>query len=153
MGKEIGSIGYEINTLDADNMWVRLHYTHTPYGGEPAKMDYKIKLQATQPNYGGKRLWFTCPLTNKRTGVLYSTAGSKWFASRHAYSLKYASQSRGAHDRAIDRMWKLKNRLGGEYYWIKPKGMHQKTYERKLNDLFEAEQVCEKYLLTAFQLR
>ncbi len=86
-----------------------------------------------------------CPLMQKRTSVLYSPPGSKWFASRHAYNLKYKSQSKGSHDRASDRMWKLKNKLGGEDYWRKPKGMHWKTHERLVNEIWMAEEEADAY--------
>lgn len=146
-GEQVASIGYEVNTTNPEDMWMRVHYTHTPYhSDEPEKMDYKIRLTTTQPNYGGKRLWFICPITGKRTSVLYSPSGSKWFASRYAYKLKYGSQSKGAQDRAIDRMWKLKNKLGGEEFYRRPKGMHKQTFERKLEEIWEAEEVADGYL-------
>ena len=146
-GEKTASIGYETNTLDPENMWMRVNYTHTSYyDDETNEMDYKIGLETTQPNYGGKRLWFICPLTYKRAGVLFSPSGSKWFASRHAYNLKYQSQSRSPHDRAIDRMWKLKNKLGGNEYWRKPKGMHWKTFQRMVEEIHDAEEVCDAYL-------
>ncbi len=146
-GEETASIGYETNTLDPEDMWMRVHYTHTSYyDDEPHQIDYKIRLETTQPNYGGKRLWFICPVTQKRAAVLFKPAGSKRFASRYAFNLKYQSQSRSAHDRAIDRMWTLKNRLGGDDYWCKPKGMHWKTFERIVQAIHEAEEVCDGYL-------
>lgn len=146
-GEETSSIGFEMNTLNSDDMWLRVHYTHTPYyADESEDMDYKIKLTTTQPNYGGKRFWFVCPMTHNRAGVLYLPPGSKYFASRYAYNLKYQSQSRGPHDRAIDRMWKLKNRLGGEDYWRRPKGMHRKTHERLMEEIWDAEQVADGFL-------
>jgi len=147
-GEETGSIGYEVNTMDPNDMWMRVHYTHKTYwDDEPNKMDYKIRLETTQPNYGGKRLWFICPITQERAGVLFSPPGSKWFASRHAYNLKYQSQSRSAHDRAIDRMWKLKRRLNDEGdYWLKPKGMHWRTFHRLCDEIDEAEEICDGYL-------
>ena len=146
-GEKTASIGFETNTLDPEDMWVRVHYTHTPHHNDEAnKMDYKIKLETTQPNYGGKRLWFVCPLAHKRVGVLFLPPGSKWFASRHAYNLKYQSQSRSAHDRAIDKMWALKNKLGRDDYWRKPKGMHHKTHERMIEEIHDAEEVCNGYM-------
>lgn len=146
-GEETGSIGYEVNTLDPNDMWMRVHYTHgARYSDQPDEMDYKIKLETTRPHYGGKRLWFICPITHERAAVLHSPPGSKWFASRHAYDLKYQSQSRTAQDRAIDRMWKLKNRLGGDNYWRKPKGMHDKTHERMVEEIRDAESVCDFYM-------
>ncbi len=64
--------------------------------------------------------------------------------SRYAYNLKYKSQSKGSIDRAIGRLHKAKEKLGGDRYYFKPKGMHQKTYERLLNEVFEAENVCNQ---------
>lgn len=145
-GEEIGSIGYETNILNPDDMWMRIHYTHTPYGADPIKMDYKIKLTTTQPNFGGKRLWFVCPLMGKKTTVLYSPSGSKWFASRYAYNLQYSSQSKSEHDRAIDKMWRAKDKLGKDGLYMRPKGMHESKYERILNEIDEAEAVCDNYL-------
>lgn len=146
-GREVGSIQYEANTLDSHDMWLRVKYTYTPvYNGEPNDMDYKIKLDTTQPNYGGKRLWFVCPITGKRARVLYSPLGSEWFACRHAYSLKYKSQSHAAYERVINKMWKLKDRLGGENYWHKPKGMHHKTHARMMKEICDAEEMCDAYL-------
>ncbi len=141
--EKASTIGYECNTLDPDNMWLRLHYTLTiedkKYG-----MDYKVRLITTQPNYGGKRIWFECPLTYRRTPVLHSPPEAKWFASRHAYGFQYQSQSEGVLDRANARALNLKNKLGGEKYYFKPKGMHQTTYSRLLNELYEAEILAER---------
>jgi len=147
-GEETGSIRYEIYTLDPNDMWMRLYYTYkSHWNDETEEMDYKLRLEKTQPNYGGKRLWFVCPLTYARVGTLYAPPGSKYFASRHAYSLKYQSQSRSAYDRAIDRMWKLKKRLGEDDYWRKPKGMHHKTHERMVEEIRDAEKGCSDYLV------
>ena len=150
-GQKVASIGYETNTLDQNNMWIRLYFKYTlRHSDKPEDIDYKIKLEATKPHYGGKRLWFICPFTHKRAGVLYSPPRSKWFASRHAYNLKYQSQSRCAHNRAIDKMWKLKDRLGGDQFWRKPKGMHEKTYQRRLKEIIEAENVCNAFMFNRF---
>ena len=146
-GEKLASIGYETNTLDPENMWMRVHYTYTSHhDNEPHHIDCKIRLEATQPNYGGKRLWFICPFSQKRAAVLFKPSGSKRFASRYAFNLKYQSQSRSAPYRAIDRMWKLKNKLNGHDYWRKPKGMHHKTHEHMVKKINDAEDVCDAYL-------
>ncbi len=145
--EETGSIGYEVNTLNPDDMWFRAHYTHTPYDSEPIKMDYKIKLVTIEPNYGGKRLWFICPLTGKRTTILYSPSGSRHFASRYAFRLKYSSQSKSAHDRAIDRMWKHRRKLGGGASPVRPKGMHHKTFYKMAGEFEQAEAAADSFLM------
>ena len=147
-GKQTAAIGYKASTVDQNDMWFRVHYTHKPNReNEPVEMDYKIKLETTQPHYGGKRFWFICPLTNERAAILHNPLGSKWFASRLAFNLKYQSQSLSEHDRAIEKMWKLKNKLGGHFFWHKPKHMHTKTYERLLCEINTFERALDGYIL------
>ncbi|MDG4594674.1 MAG: hypothetical protein P9F75_03105 [Candidatus Contendobacter sp.] len=65
--------------------------------------------------------------------ILY---GGAIFACRHCYRLAYPSQREAPHDRAAQRANKIRARLGWEPGilngpgWCKPKGMHQRTYER-----------------------
>lgn len=151
-GEQTASISYEVNTCDPADMWIRLRYTQTCQN-EKHDMDYKVRLATTTPHYGGKRFWFICPQTGKRTSILYSPPGSKWFASRHAYNLKYASQSEGPHDRVISRKFRLQGKLGGENYYRKPKGMHQKTYDRLLGKYWKAEEEADRWLCSEFQRR
>lgn len=111
-------------------------------------MDYKIRLVTTSPNYGGRRLWFECPLTYERAAVLYSPPGSKWFASRHAFQrCKYRSQSMSAGDRANRKYHNLCAKMedDGDFY-IKPKGMHWKTFHHICDDIDRADEVCNYYL-------
>lgn len=145
--KHVPSINYELSTIDQEDMWMRIRYTHTTYyNDEDEELDYKIRLTTTQPHYGGKRLWFLCPLTGKRAATLYLPSGYRRFASRYAYNLKYMSQSKSPLHREIDNMWRLKNKLGGEGYWCKPKGMHSNTFKGKLKEIYDAEEKLEVYM-------
>ncbi|NCP62014.1 MAG: hypothetical protein GW748_01705 [Alphaproteobacteria bacterium] len=140
------SINYELNTMNPKDMWMRVFYIHKPYSAcDAEELDYKIRLSSTQPNYGGKRLWFLCPLTGKRATTLYLPSGYKRFASRYGYNLKYTSQSKTPIDRKIDRMWKLKEELGENDYWCKPKGMHKRTFDLKLQKVCDAEEELDSY--------
>jgi hypothetical protein len=69
-GKEIGNIGYEANLLDPFIAWMRLSYC---VNGEP--QDQRITLEATRPNYGGRRWWFHCPATGDRVAKLHLPPG------------------------------------------------------------------------------
>lgn len=151
-GEDRGNIGYEINTLITSEMWLRVYYTST-IRGEKHNMDYKIPLTTTQPHYGGKRFWFLCPSTGKRTSILYSPPGSKYFASRYAYRLKYQSQSEGPFDRAVSRKFRLRDKIGGKKHWMRPKGMHEKTYRRLLNAYLQAEEVSDNMLAQEYMRR
>lgn len=146
-GEKKASIGYEANTAAQGGAYLRLHYTLTDRG---EKVDYKIRLESTQPRYGGKRFWFICPSTGRRVTKLYLPFGGTYFASRHAYRLSYASQSEGAGDRAIRRKWKLQNKVGGYDFPHRPKGMHQKTFERLANAVCQAEEQIDGYIFQRF---
>jgi hypothetical protein len=93
-GEETASIGYEVNTTDMNFPWVRLYYTFTR---TQEHMNYKIRLQTTQPYVGGVHWWFTCPLLrleracNCRVSKLYLPPGSRYYGCRHCYDLTYQS--------------------------------------------------------------
>ena len=92
--EKTSSIGYESNTIDASRKWLRLHYTITR---TQEKLDYKVALQTTHPNYGGTRWWFTCPLVingrpcSRRVGKLYLPPGGRYYGCRACYDLTYTS--------------------------------------------------------------
>lgn len=85
-------------------------------------------------------------------GITYNLhPGGDIFASRHAYRLSYACQSENAYDRAIRKMWKLKNRLGGDdNFYFRPKGMHQKTFDRLVEKTLKAEERNDMLFVQAF---
>ena len=56
----------------------------------------------TVPQYGGRRWWFSCPLTGSRTGKLYLPPGQSRFASRRAYDLAYSSSRKS---RSKSKIW------------------------------------------------
>jgi hypothetical protein len=75
--------------------------------------------------------------------------GALTFASRQAYRLVYACQREPAHYRALRRAFKLRGKLGGtggiESYIPKPKWMREATYDRKLEEIFAAEEIVDAY--------
>jgi hypothetical protein len=91
------SVGYKIQAADPTAAWVRLSYTVTPRTGDPEPVDYTIHLTTTQPNFGGARWWFVCPLATdgvvcgRRVGKLYLPPGKRYFGCRHCNDLTYAS--------------------------------------------------------------
>lgn len=141
-GEKLSSISYESNTLEPHNSYLRIHYT---IRDSQKKIDYKVRLERTSTNYG-ERFWFICPAKGKRVTKLYLPYGGDIFASRHAYRLPYASQSKTAVDRAISKKWKLVRKTGGDSYPVRPKGMHHKTYERLLNKFWQIEEECDAHL-------
>jgi hypothetical protein len=95
-GERVARIGYEVNTIERPP-WLRLYYTVTPWNGEKQDYDYRIWLRTTPCTYGGRRWWFTCPLTRngracgRRVGKLYFPPGGRYYGCRHCYDLTYES--------------------------------------------------------------
>jgi hypothetical protein len=147
--EQTSSISYECNTLDYNNPYLRIHYTITSTG---EKIDYKIKLSRSTPNYGGSRLWFLCPITNKRVSKLFLISGQNKFVSRHAYKVSYASQNQCKFSRAIDKKWKIVRKTDGYDYPVRKKGMHQKTYWNILVEFWKQERLCDSLMFKKFQL-
>jgi hypothetical protein len=99
-----------------------------------------VNLIYVDCNYGNQRPYFICPgIINgkhcqRRVGKLF--AGGKYFLCRNCYNLAYSSQSESREDRMLRRANKIRMALGGEpgtahFIAWKPKGMHQRTYDRK----------------------
>ncbi len=117
-----------------------LEYRHTRYD-KSEDVAERVYLTWTRCNYGGRRPWFLCPTCGRRVGLLI--LGGKLFACRHCYRLKYWSQLETDLDRANRKVQKLKARLG-EKTRLKPKGMHQKTFDRLHTRLTEAEMEADE---------
>jgi hypothetical protein len=64
----------------------------------------------TVPTYGGRRWWFLCPRTSRKSTKLYLPNGGWHFWSRQAYGLGYACQ----RDDRFSRLLKL-TRFGGRF--------------------------------------
>ena len=139
--KEAGNISYQIDKVGGQ-LAIRLLYTITSRaGGKQQQYDYPITLQTTQPNFGGVRWWFTCPLVvgerscGRRAAKLYLPPTGQYFGCRHCYDLVYRSQREDWTDRLLYKAQKIRRGLGGEPglqhpFPEKPKGMHWQTYRR-----------------------
>ena len=142
-GEQKASIGYHSYAWDLNEAYLRVHYTLTDSG---KAMDYNIPLIATKAHFGGVRFWFKCPVTGRRASKLFLPSGATFFACRQAYRLKYASQSQSYEDRVINKKWKIVRKTGGYNYPVKPKGMHEKTFERILDRFWAQEELCDELL-------
>lgn len=138
-GERTAWINYRVNTLDLPRPYMQLTYTVD----QTERVDYPVYLKTTRPHYGGMRWWFECPGQgcSRRVAVLY---GGKYFVCRHCRQLAYHSQNQPAYDRLCDKAWKIAEQLGHEgnvidgFYGKKPKGMHWKTYHRKVDEMEDA---------------
>ncbi|MBL4768335.1 MAG: hypothetical protein JKY94_11585 [Rhodobacteraceae bacterium] len=149
-GEEVGRIGCR-----AEQGRLFLDYRVKQYGGDWKPITQHVPLTYAGCNYGGQRPYFRCPgVVNgqhcgRRVAKLFS--GGQYFLCRHCYSVAYTSQSEDRHSRLLRRANKIRMALGGEpgtvhFIAWKPKGMWQRTYQRKR---FEIEW-CEDQANIAF---
>ncbi|SFO39206.1 hypothetical protein SAMN04487859_1392 [Roseovarius lutimaris] len=149
-GEEVSRIGCR-----AEQGHFVLDYKLRQYGGEWEPISQTIRITRTDCHYGNQRPYFICPGVvsgrhcGRRVGKLFM--GGRYFLCRHCYNIGYASQSEARYDRMLRRANKLRTALGGEPgtgYCIapRPKGMWQRTYQRKR---FEIEW-CESQANQAF---
>lgn len=154
-GEEVARIGYK-----AKEGLLVLDYRVRVYGGEWETITESVRLTHVDCNYGKSRPFFLCPgvvngqRCGRRVGKLY--AGGRYFLCRHCYRVTYTSQSEARYDRMLRRANKLRMELGGEpgtASWIafKPKGMHQRTYERKRFEIEWCESQANHLFLSKFQ--
>jgi len=103
-GEKIGSIGYEVNTLDMESPYIRLYYQNTNHQTEKVTdIDYKIYLQQKEtnlPNKKGFRWYFICPDTQKLCTLL--VCQGKYFTSRDPKQVYYESQTLSKKERALE---------------------------------------------------
>jgi hypothetical protein len=136
-GEERFPVQIIVDTVQPSDPFIELtHQTRDDREGDRIVRD-RVRLIWTVPTYGGRRWWFQCPRTYRRTTKLYLPNGGWHFWSRQAYGLGYACQREGRFDRLQRRAAKLNRQAGGEGWgsWdtppTKPKWMRWRTYERK----------------------
>lgn len=111
------------------------------YNRNSEPISYKVQLDRTPCNYGGHRSWFKCPNCGKRVGVIYLSG--KYFICRICANLNYASsqESGNWNNEAMRRLRGIQTKLNCTDWSPmdciyktpdRPKGMHQRTYNRLL---------------------
>lgn len=153
-GEEVARIGYK-----AEDGKLVLDYCFRQYGGEWEPITQVVWLTFKDCHYGNQRPYFRCPGVingrhcGRRVGKLFS--GGRYFLCRHCYRVGYSSQSEARYDRMLRRANKLRMALGGEpgtAHWIapKPKGMWQRTYQRKRFEIEWCENQADRLFLSRF---
>jgi hypothetical protein len=155
-GKETGRIDYK-----TEAQRIVFEYRVRFNGGEWEQITLPVPIAYAACNYGGKRPYFLCPGVvdgkhcRRRVGKLF--AGGKYFLCRHCYNVAYASQSEAQYDRKLRRANKLRIALGGEpgtAHWIapRPKGMWERTYHRKVDEISTCESQADILFLRKFAI-
>ncbi len=141
-GEPSGSIGYQAIMDQLGNERLELSYTRGK-GDESEEVKQTVRLCFTRPTYGGKRWWMICPYRHIRVGKLYLPSGGDRFASRQAWRMGYQCQREAHGDRALERLFRLQRKLGcdrGIDNWPRrPKGMWQRTFDRRMKQFHELE--------------
>ena len=149
-GEQKASICFDAKLGD-DHGSLRLIYkSRAVWTDETHALDYTISLMTTAQPFGGYRWWFLCPRTGMRVAKLYLPHGAFQFASREAYRLGYRCQREAPNDRALNRAFRLRRKLGADGgigdVVFKPKGMHSVTFNRKMAKVQVAEAICDAHL-------
>lgn len=117
-------------------------------GSEPDREDVRqvIRLEFTEPHYGGKRWWMICPYQHNRVGKLYLPNGGDRFAGRKAWRLGYNIQRVAHRDRPFERLFRLQKKLGCDQGWgggiTRPKGMWHRTFDRHWDRFEQLDDEC-----------
>lgn len=135
--------------ISSEENGIKLIYRYRINGGEWYPVEQHIDLASTPCHYGGERTLFHCPKCGSRRKYLYGAG--KLFLCRACHDLTYSSQRERAPDRASRQARKIRRKLGVEIGlegWIgpKPKGMHQKTFERLSNEIHQKEAVVVAHM-------
>lgn len=91
---------------------------------------YAVSITFTPCHFGGQRAWFICRGCGRRVAILYP------LNCRTCVGARYACESKTPHVRRIRKAIKWRTALGQEKngtlapFPPRPKGMHQKTYQR-----------------------
>lgn len=142
-GEKVASI-----SMRAETGRLILIYRIRSGGGDWEDVQEPITLAHTSCHYGGNRPWFQCPgvrngkWCGQRVGKLYGAI--PYFVCRHCLRLAYSSQSEEPMHRHNRRANKIRMALGGEPGTgslppPKPKGMHWRTYWRKMDAIDTAD--------------
>lgn len=134
-------IGIQGYFQDSDAPYVRLSYTLTDdFTGDKQSFNYKVPLDYTPCNFGGRRYWYICPLNKggvycgRRVGKLYK--GGDYFGCRHCYELSYRDRNYSKRFRGLNRIFNAEDQyeklIGSTkryYYAGKPTRKHQRLLQ------------------------
>jgi len=147
-------------TEDAERTtYVELEYSVDPLRGESFDESHLVRLEYTEPNFGGVRPWFRCPGVvdgdpcESRVRKLYLPRGGRYWLCRECYDLGYLTSRRSGDDlkqaelrykRAFKKADAKNRRPHPNNHPHTPersKGMHHDTFEELKLEVRRAEWV------------
>ncbi len=116
--------------------------------------NYRIQLTTTKCNYGGRRFWFTCPLSvdgkycSRRVGVLYKPPYIDYFGCRGCLKLAYKCNNLSGDQKLLGtisypELLELKDKVKRMFY----RGTltkKYKSYVKKVTKLRDAVSIWKK---------
>ncbi len=111
-------------------------------------INQKIYLEKTPCNYGGFRSWFLCPKCGRRVEIL--ALQNNRFYCRHCHKLPYGSNREPMISRLIRKRDKIEKMISSSLYAKKPKGMHQKTFDRLAKSHWDLDLEIDSYIYARF---
>lgn len=143
-GKEsLGSAS--VSLVNLNQLCVRYKYRRS-CEGEWASVTEFVPIQLSTCRYGGVRLWFICPKCGKRVAIIYVDTV---VACRGCLELHYQSEYEDDISRLQSKTRKIFDRISHNY--VRPKGMHHKTYERLLSKANELQIRQDKLIEAKFR--
>ena len=143
-----GGLSWSVGGVPAGNIGYRVHktcmeliYKSRSGGGDWLDVQDWVHFGFSEQHLGGSRAWFICPKCHQRCGVLY---GGNPFRCRKCCGLVHQSTREDGGSRLFSHARKLRQKLGedggiDDPLPPKPKGMHWKTYRRKIDQIDEIE--------------
>ncbi|MCQ8184870.1 hypothetical protein [Parvularcula maris] len=125
-GHTHSTISYQVD----EDAFTLIYRTRRP-GEEWQDKRQRIGWAFTGQKMGGQRRWFSCPSCHARARVLYGSP----FACRSCHQATYESQYERFRVPGLASAMRVREKLGSDdgildFFPPKPKGMHQKTYDR-----------------------
>ena len=132
---------------------VRFRYTTTHYPSEESTtVDYVVRFDYTEPNFGGVRPWFMCPECGTRREKIHRPPTAERFACRECFDLGYLTSRRSGDDlkqaelryrRAFAKADKDNRRPhpnGTPHLPERAKGTHRETFDQLVGEVHEASE-------------
>ncbi len=116
--------GKRLAAVSCNKHGMQVSYTITFTNGDEktsTMVNEHVPFTYTFPQYGGRRMWFECPVCGRRCGKLYFSTRT---ACRRCLRLVYPCQMKGGHDKG----WQLHSRWLSRIQDGRPRYMHWKTY-------------------------
>ena len=124
-------------------IWVEEDHLTLEYMKGEDEVRQRISLSWTPCNYGGKRVWFTCPYCLGRCAILYIMG--RHYVCRKCAGVVHKSNIQDDIQRRLNKAGKLRVKIGAlpapayDLPKYKPIHMHRRTWNKARLDIYALE--------------